>query len=181
MGLFKDYSFFQIPAGASVLLIFSMFIMLSSAFRFWLKAWAGSVFILLIIVINALSRLGIFYPDNKAYGMEYTKNHATYSISRFNSLDDAITVQADYDSTLKILERWKEKFITDREKPKMIFVNCSGGGLRASIWAFRIMQVSDSLTNNEFSKSTQLITGASGGMIGAAYYRNYYCNSDSDY
>ena len=171
MGLFKDYSFFQIPAGASVLLIFSMFIMLSSAFRFWLKAWAGSVFILLIIVINALSRLGIFYPDNKAYGMEYTKNHATYSISRFNSLDDAITVQADYDSTLKILERWKEKFITDREKPKMIFVNCSGGGLRASIWAFRIMQVSDSLTNNEFSKSTQLITGASGGMIGAAYYR----------
>ena len=171
MGLFKDYSFFQIPAGASVLLIFSMFIMLSSAFRFWLKAWAGSVFILLIIVINALSRLGIFYPDNKAYGMEYTKNPATYSISRFNSLDDAITVQADYDSTLKILERWKEKFITDREKPKMIFVNCSGGGLRASIWAFRIMQVSDSLTNNEFSKSTQLITGASGGMIGAAYYR----------
>lgn len=171
MGLFKDYSFFQIPAGASVLLIFSMFIMLSSAFRFWLKAWAGSVFILLIIVINALSRLGIFYPDNKAYGMEYTKNPATYSISRFNSLDDAITVQADYDSTLRILERWKEKFITDQEKPKMIFVNCSGGGLRASIWAFRIMQVSDSLTNNEFSKSTQLITGASGGMIGAAYYR----------
>ncbi|HRH66901.1 MAG TPA: patatin-like phospholipase family protein [Bacteroidia bacterium] len=171
MGLFKDYSFFQIPAGASVLLIFSMFIMLSSAFRFWLKAWAGSVFILLIIVLNSLSRLGIFYPDNKAYGMEYNVPPATYSINRFNSLDDAITVQADYDSTLRILERWKEKFITEREKPKMIFINCSGGGLRASIWAFRIMQVSDSLTNNEFSKSTQLITGASGGMIGAAYYR----------
>lgn len=171
MGLFKDYAFFQIPAGASVLLIFSMFIMLSSAFRFWLKAWAGSVFVLLIIVINSLSRFGIFYPDNKAYGMEYTVPPATYSINRFHALDDPITVQADYDSTIKILERWKEKFITQPEKPKMIFINCSGGGLRASIWAFRIMQVSDSLTNNEFTKSTQLITGASGGMVGAAYYR----------
>jgi hypothetical protein len=45
MGLFKDYSLFKIPAGASVILIFSMFIMLSSAFRFWLKAWSTSVLI----------------------------------------------------------------------------------------------------------------------------------------
>ena len=44
----------------------------------------------------------------------------------------------------------------------MIFVNCSGGGLRASIWAFRIMQLCDSLTDYRFTRSTQLISGASG-------------------
>ena len=42
MGLFKEYSLFKIPAGASIILIFSMLLMLSSAFRFWLKSWSNA-------------------------------------------------------------------------------------------------------------------------------------------
>lgn len=174
MGLFKDYSFFKIPAGASVLLIFSMLIMLSSAFRFWLKAWATSFLILMLIVVNYISQFGLFYSNNKAYGLEYSKGKAAYSFDNFNDLRDSARVQKDYKATLEILENWKQKFITSNEKPKMIFVNCSGGGLRASIWTYRLMQMADSLTGNNFSKSTQLISGASGGMIGAAYYRELY-------
>ena len=174
MGLFKDYSLFKIPAGASVILIFSMFIMLSSAFRFWLKAWSTSVLILFILIINFISQYGVFYSDNKAYGMEYNKGRSKYSIDEFNANSHPDIVKADYDSTIILLEKWKDKFITKKEKPKMIFINCSGGGLRASIWAFRIMEMADSLTNNEFINSTQLISGASGGMIGAAYYRELY-------
>ncbi|MBL0103835.1 MAG: patatin-like phospholipase family protein [Bacteroidetes bacterium] len=174
MGLFKDYSLFKIPAGASVILIFSMFIMLSSAFRFWLKAWSTSALILLILVINFFSQYGIFYSDNKAYGMDYTAGKTTYSIDHFSQLSNQSMVTADSLNTIAILNRWKEKFIGQNVKPKMIFINCSGGGLRASIWAYRIMQVADSLSNGEFSKSTELISGASGGMIGAAYYRELY-------
>jgi hypothetical protein len=174
MGLFKDYSFFKIPAGASVILIFSMFIMLSSAFRFWLKAWSTSVLILIILVFNYISQYGVFYSDNKAYGLEYNKGTSPYSIENFNTLRDSSSINADYNATIKILERWKDKFITKNVKPKMIFINCSGGGLRASIWSYRIMQMADSITKNEFSRSTQLISGASGGMIGAAYYRELY-------
>jgi hypothetical protein len=174
MGLFKDFALFKIPAGASVLLIFSLFIMLSSAFRFWLKAWSASVFILLVLVINFISQFGFFYSDNKAYGMEYNKSIASYSIKNFESLNSAELVKKDYETTLAILERWKDKFIGSSRKPKMIFVNCSGGGLRASIWTYRLMQVADSMTNYNFSRSTQLISGASGGMIGAAYYRELY-------
>jgi hypothetical protein len=174
MGLFKDYSFFKIPAGASVLLIFSMLIMLSSAFRFWLKAWATSFLIVLIFVVNYISQFGWFYSENKAYGLEYNKGVSTYSIENFDKLRDSSFVIKDYKATLEVLEHWKQKFITSNEKPKMIFINCSGGGLRASIWAYRLMQMADSLTGNEFSKSTQLISGASGGMIGAAYYREIY-------
>ncbi|MBK7430251.1 MAG: patatin-like phospholipase family protein [Bacteroidetes bacterium] len=174
MGLFKDYALFKIPAGASVILIFSMFIMLSSAFRFWLKAWSTSVLILFILVVNFISQYGVFYSDNKAYGMEYKKGKSNYSIETFKKNSDPEIVQADYDSTIVILEKWKDKFIAQKEKPKMIFINCSGGGLRASIWAFRIMEMADSLSNNTFTKSTQLISGASGGMIGAAYYRELY-------
>lgn len=174
MGLFKDYSIFKLPAGASVILIFSMFIMLSSAFRFWLKAWATSVLIGLFLLVNFISKYGVFYSENKAYGMDYESTPATYSIERFQGLDDHHLVKADYDSTIQILNRWKEKFYGQPGKPKMVFVNCSGGGLRASIWAFRIMQVADSLSDNRFSRSTQLISGASGGMIGAAYYRELF-------
>jgi hypothetical protein len=174
MGLFKDYSLFKIPAGASIFLIFSLLIMISSAFRFWLKAWSASVFILIVLVFNFISQYGLFYTENKAYGMEYEKGKSSYSLNSFENQSDSATVQTDYNETLRILERWKEKFITSKSKPKMIFINCSGGGLRASIWAFRLMQVADSLTNNEFSKSTQLISGASGGMIGASYYRELY-------
>jgi hypothetical protein len=174
MGLFKDYSFFKIPAGGSVLLIFSMLIMLSSAFRFWLKAWATTFLIVLIFVFNYVSQFGWFYSDNKAYGLEYNKTQTNYSIDNFESLRDSVNVRRDYAATLEILERWKQKFITSNEKPKMIFINCSGGGLRASIWAYRLMQMADSLTGNKFSNQTQLISGASGGMIGAAYYRELY-------
>jgi len=174
MGLFKDYSIFKLPAGSSVILIFSMFIMLSSAFRFWLKAWATSVLIGAFLLVNFISKYGVFYSENKAYGMDYETNPSTYSIARFQGLDDPMLVKADYDSTIRILNRWKEKFYGEAGKPKMVFVNCSGGGLRASIWAFRIMQVADSLSDNRFSRSTQLISGASGGMIGAAYYRELF-------
>ena len=97
-----------------------------------------------------------------------------YSIERFQGLDDPHLVKADFDSTIQILNRWKEKFYGQAGKPKMVFVNCSGGGLRASIWAFRIMHVADSLSDNRFSRSTQLISGASGGMVGAAYYRELF-------
>ncbi len=171
LGLFKDYSMFKIPAGASVILIFSMLIMLSSAFRFWLKAWSTSGLILIILIVNFISQYGVFYSDNKAYGLEYNNGLAEYSIKNFKKNSEPEIVTADTDSTLAILEKWKSKFKGMDHKPKMIFINCSGGGLRASIWAYRIMQWADSLTNNEFSASTQLISGASGGMIGAAYYR----------
>lgn len=174
MGLFKDYALFKIPAGASVILIFSMFIMLSSAFRFWLKAWSTSVLILFILIVNFISQYGIFYSDNKAYGMEYNRGKSEYSIEAFTKNSQPEIVKEDYDKTIILLEKWKDKFIAQKEKPKMIFINCSGGGLRASIWAFRIMEMADSLTNNTFTKSTQLISGASGGMIGAAYYRELY-------
>jgi hypothetical protein len=174
MGLFKDYSIFKLPAGASVILIFSMFIMLSSAFRFWLKAWATSVLIGLFLLVNFISKYGVFYSENKAYGMNYEGTPSTYSIERFEGLDDPHLVKADHDSTIMILNKWKEKFYGEAGKPKMIFVNCSGGGLRASIWTFRIMQVADSLSDNRFSRSTQLISGASGGMVGAAYYRELF-------
>ncbi len=171
MGLFKDQPAFKIPAGASIILIFSMFLMLSSAFRFWLKSWSATAFIFLLLLFNFLSRYGIFYPENRAFGLQYNEKKASYTLASLALLNDSLSAAADYDNTIKILERWRSKF---KEKPPLIFINCSGGGLRATMWAFRVMQAADSATGDRFMKHTELITGASGGMIGSAYYRELY-------
>ena len=53
----------------------------------------------------------------------------------------------------------------------MVFVCVSGGGKRAALWALNALQQSDNLTNGKFFENSVLITGASGGLIGASYYR----------
>ncbi len=170
MGLFKEFPFFKIPAAASVMLTFCMLLMISSAFRFWLKSWATTAFLGIVLVVNALSSYGIFYSANKAYGMDYESGKARYNLDALHQLESPEIAAADYDSTLQVLRAWRSKF-DDSIPPKMVFINCSGGGLRASIWAYRVMQLSDSLTDYCFLESSQLITGASGGMMGASYYR----------
>ena len=170
LGLFKDYPFFQIPAGASVILIFAMLIMISSAFRFWIRTWSTVAFFALLILVNFISQSGFFYPENKAYGMHYDTK-ADYSLHSLTALSSDASMKHDIDENIALLEKWKSKF---HDKPKLVLVNVSGGGLRASMWTFRVMQMADSLTGNCFTESSNLITGASGGMIGAAYYRELY-------
>jgi hypothetical protein len=53
----------------------------------------------------------------------------------------------------------------------MVFLCVSGGGKRAALWTFNALQTADSLTNGKLFENSILITGASGGLIGASYYR----------
>ncbi|MEQ8425602.1 MAG: patatin-like phospholipase family protein, partial [Cyclobacteriaceae bacterium] len=80
------------------------------------------------------------------------------------------SIRKDEKQTLHILENWRNKFPEDT-KPKMIFITVSGGGKRAALWAMTALQTTDSLTNGKFFDNTMLITGASGGLIGASYFR----------
>jgi hypothetical protein len=53
----------------------------------------------------------------------------------------------------------------------MVFVCTSGGGKRAALWTLATLQQADSLTDGRLMDQTMLITGASGGLIGASYFR----------
>ncbi|RMG82994.1 MAG: hypothetical protein D6707_01790, partial [Bacteroidetes bacterium] len=55
LGIFREYDVFRIPASASAILIFTMFIMLASAVHSWVKGWSTTVFILVLLFINYLS------------------------------------------------------------------------------------------------------------------------------
>ncbi len=77
--------------------------------------------------------------------------------SRLESLDN-------YD----VLTAWKEANArTDGEKPKLVIVTVSGGGIRSEVWTATVLNTLDkNLT--DFSKSIRIITGASGGMVAAS-------------
>jgi hypothetical protein len=69
-----------------------------------------------------------------------------------------------------MLQNWRNKFPRE-QKPKMVFLCVSGGGKRAALWSFTAIQTADSLTGGKLFDNSILITGASGGLIGASYYR----------
>jgi predicted acylesterase/phospholipase RssA len=184
LGFFRDFKIFIIPAGASLMLLFSMFIMLSSALRFWLRGWATIVFVTVFLVANFFSQYSFFNSRNHAYGLDYNTAPAFFNLFRLKMLSSDQNYQEDYKNTLKILEHWKFKNTladTSKSKPKIVLISASGGGQRAALWTFRTIQYIDRVTNGMLMRHTQLISGSSGGAIGAAYYRQlYYQNKEKE-
>lgn len=175
LGLFRDYTLFRVPAGASITMMFSMLIMLTSAFRFWLRGWAFSVLLFVFLVFNYLAQFDFMGSKNKAYGLNYNKSLVPYNLNKLKDLSTDLNYKTDMSGTIDILEKWKRKcFAAGSQKPKLIFINASGGGIRSALWTFRVLQVADSLSNGRMIRQTQLISGSSGGLIGASYFRELY-------
>jgi len=178
LGLFRDFEIFQLPAAASVLLFFTMLLMLSGVFRYWLKSWSNAALIGLFLLLNFLSQFDFINQKNKAVGLNYNVAPKEYSVEALESDYDDALVTKDLDNTIGILNRWKENWNSRGvEKPKMVILNVSGGGLRSSYFTFNIMQTLDSVVNGQLMDHTRLITGSSGGLIGASYYREL-CYTD---
>jgi len=53
----------------------------------------------------------------------------------------------------------------------MVVFNFSGGGVRSAAFAMSVLQQLDSLSHGTIMKKAVLISGASGGMLAAAYFR----------
>jgi len=173
MGYLIDYSAFRIPAGASIFILFSIIISLSGAITYWFDRWRVTVFVALLIGINFLTKYERFNHKNKAYGMDYTIAPAEYSYDALQKICSPENVAIDKAATIQILENWKSKF-PEKEKPKMVIVGVSGGGLRAAAWAMQVITKTDSILDGKLLPHTVLMTGASGGMIGASYLRELF-------
>ncbi len=174
LGLFRDSPLFQIPAAASSILLFSMIVMFTGAFSYWLRGWSLTILAIAFFTINMLSKYNVIDTDYQVYGINYTTSHkAPYSLQELNNLTKPSDVIRDKKRMIGILNNWKAKFPAGT-KPKMVFVCVSGGGQRAALWTLNTMQYVDNELNGDLMKHATLITGASGGMIGASYYRELY-------
>ena len=178
LGLFSENPVFVIPAGASIMLFFTIIFILMSAFYTWFKGWSTIVFVGLFILINYLSKNQIFSYANEAYGLNYTTEKAEYSLKKLNELrEEPSHLVADKKNAIHILNNWAENN-KGVQKPKLIFINTSGGGSRATLWTFYNLQYADSVLNGKLFNQIHLITGSSGGMIGAAYFRELYLQKE---
>lgn len=172
-GLLMDYPVFRIPAGSSIVLLVAIMTILIGAFSYWMGAWKLFFLFFLIFMVNAMMQSNLLTYQNKVYGLNYDST-SVYSLERLNLLSDSASTTTDINTTLSMLENWKKKFPANGRKPKMVVINCSGGGLRAMAFAMQVFQNADSITDHNMMKQCALITGASGGMIAAAYYRELY-------
>jgi len=169
LGIFREYPVFQIPAAASAVLLLTVLMMFAGAIIFWVKKWAVAVVLFLFLFANYLTQEKILYSEYQAPGLNYDAGLSDYSLSSLRNLTFP-NIEQDIKSTTRILENWKAKF-PNEEKPKMVFICVSGGGQRSALWTLRALQYADSISKGSLLEHSILISGASGGMIGAAYMR----------
>ena len=174
VGNFLEYKLFQIPAAASITIFFAILIGVSGAFTYFLQSWSIPYLIALILILNLFYQLNWIDPRNKAYGLNYlnSKERPSYSREGLLKLCTQPNIDADKKNMIGILEKWKQKQKTD--KPVLVIINTSGGGQRSATFTMNMLQRLDSITHGDLMKNTFLITGASGGMLSAAYFRELY-------
>lgn len=173
MGFFLDNPIFQIPAAASSTLLFAVLISVAGAFTFFLKNWSLVVLALIYVGLNFLVQNNLLDLRNKAYGINYTsEKRPFYTKESIAAMAIPENIAVDKKVFINVLENWKQK--QDEGKPVMYFVNVSGGGNRSATFTMNILQHLDSITHGYFMPRTMLISGASGGMLGAAYFREMY-------
>lgn len=175
-GFFLDIKFFQAPAAASIIVFFALMVAVIGALTYFLQSWSLLFVIALVAILDILYQQEIIDPRNKAYGLNYTNKNQRpqYSLQSLQQLCTPEIVAADKNNMLQILNNWKSR--QANEKPVMIFINVSGGGLRSATFVMNTLQQSDSITRGRLMQQTFLISGASGGMLSAAYYRELYKN-----
>nr|WP_317046672.1 patatin-like phospholipase family protein [Algoriphagus yeomjeoni] len=179
LGFFKENPFLQLPAAMSATLLFAILVMLVGAVSFWLRRWATFAVFSFIILANYFSNFNFLNRPHEAYGLDYSVPPVTYSLAHMDSLLSPELVKKDRENVLNILNNWKAKFPNER-KPKMVMVASSGGGQRSALWTVKVLQSMYGIDEGEVLKHTELFTGASGGVIGEAFFREVYLRSLTD-
>ncbi len=176
----SDISLFRIPAASSIILLMTVYLLVTGALFSWLKTWTYTVGIIVLLIFNQVSGIPGFQKIHYAYGLDYETEPAEYSFERLQQLTSEEILERDTQEMIRQLDLWRAQFPED-ENPPLVLINSSGGGLRSSLWTFGWMHKTDSLSNGGLSKHAFLITGSSGGMVGAAFYREFaYRNTMND-
>ena len=173
VGFFTENKYFQIPAAASITLFFTILIAVAGALSLFLGNWSIPVVLVIYLLVNWLFQQHIIDPRNKAYGLNYDNtSRPVYSKESLFTLMDSADVANDSLNFISRLNNWKAK--QHAEKPVMFILDVSGGGNRSAAFAMNVLTRLDTLTQGKFFQQCFLISGASGGMIGASYFRELY-------
>lgn len=178
-GFFLDVKFFQVPAAVSIIIFFAVMVAVIGALTYFLESWSLIFVIGLAVILNILYENEVIDPRNQAYGINYNnkEERPEYNKTSLKQLCSPDAIKEDKANMTAILNNWKKK--QDTEKPVMLFINVSGGGLRSATFVINTLQQLDSITKGRLMKQTFLISGASGGMLSASYYRELYVRKNN--
>lgn len=174
IGFFIERPIFLLPSATNIFMSFAVLTSVYGLFKFWSGKWSTTAFIVALLLINIATMYNYMTYQNKAFGLDYTKGTKVYSNETLAALASTDNMKKDRATTLQILQNWKSKQSSHSKKPKMVILCASGGGHRAGMFAMAMLQKADSATHGALMKQTVLMTGASGGMMGIAYYRELY-------
>jgi hypothetical protein len=171
LGAVASIEWFILPAAASLLLFLTMLIMTISAIHSWLRGWTFTLVVVFVALLNfAHQHLSLFRNPTKAYGLSY--EHAPVPYNPQNIHYESAVIDSERANMKAILAKRLELTGTDSlAKPVLVILNHSGGGSRSAYWTMRAIPFADSVCNGRLLQNTVLMTGASGGMVGAAYLR----------
>ena len=174
VGFCLESPYFQIPAAASITMLFSILIGVAGAFSYFLQSWSIPYLIGLLLLLNFFYKIDWIDPRNKGYGLNYVnkQERPSYTKEGLLALCTKEKVDRDKANMISILEKWKKK--QSSAKPLLVLLNTSGGGHRSATFTMSVLQELDSITNGRIMKNVFLVNGASGGMIGATYFRELY-------
>lgn len=174
LGYLVDWELFRIPAAASIIILFSLLIAFIGALTYWFAEWRAFVIVSLLLLINYLTSFGVFNHPNYAYGLHYGPERAPYTYKSLAQVCQDDVVETDLANTKEILNARMAHLDSTEQKPKIVFLCASGGGLKAAAWSTHVVQTADSLSQGKLLDHSVLMTGASGGMLGLAYLRELY-------
>ena len=172
-GFLMEYPLFRIPAAAGLMLFFTVVMVLASALTYWFRGWRVVVFVLIIVFLNMLTRFDVLDYRHRLPGLDYSKAPAAFDLEFLQQSSSEALLKKDILLTTDILNKWQKKVVQKygRRKPRLVFINAAGGGTKSAYWVMDVLQQVDSMMNGKLFDHTVLISGASGGMLGAAYFR----------
>jgi len=157
IGFFLDSPFFQIPAGASITIFFTILIGVAGAFSYFLQSWSIPYLIALLLMLNFFYKKEWIDPRNKAYGINYQNKteRPLYTKEGLMALCTKEKVEADRKNMISILDNWKKN--QDSAKPMLVLLNTSGGGHRSATFTMSMLQALDSMTHGAIMKKIFLL------------------------
>lgn len=170
IGHLVDNPVFRIPAGASLLIMASIVLSLFGAITYWFGPWRLLIFLLMIISLDLITSSRAILQQTQAYGLDYLlPDKPAYTNAALAGMLTQEQMQEDQAEAQLILDKWKSR--QSAEKPKLVLLAASGGGLKAAVWTMQTIQQLEQTLPDSLMRKVGLMTGASGGVIGLAYLR----------
>jgi hypothetical protein len=157
------------PTAASLLLICTLLLVFLSVLHHRLKGWYFIILVLSLVVLEvAYEKWDWLTLESRAFGLDY-KHNVVYNEKTYQAAPE-FEIEKSRIVWEKTLNEWKRKNIVGKDSlPKLVVLNVSGGGSRSAYWVMKSFMQADSICDGKLFPHTVLMTGASGGMLGATF------------